>query len=202
MIKSSKSWRNEAESWLAAPCTYTTAKCLSSHVQALQVATPNCAVLFLMPHLLNGSSLTKFVVCLVLQTVLDDSAQIRSTLQGFSSVLKEMSQVCDITALQEQLIEADHQVADVQDNFTAPLSQLEHAAAVSLKLLHRCCCLSVNLPHLLLLSTCVLLVLMDLLLSRRWKPSRVKSGGWRVTWLRSRPCYRLQRLCPAPEKIA
>lgn len=99
--------------------------------------------------LLDGSSLTKFVVCLVLQTVLDDSAQIRSTLQGFSSVLEEMSQVCDTTALQEQLIEADHQVADVQDSFTAPLSQLEHAAAVSL---HRCCCLSVNLSFFTELS--------------------------------------------------
>ncbi|XP_075304834.1 nesprin-2-like isoform X3 [Odontesthes bonariensis] len=64
-----------------------------------------------------------------LQLVLDDAAQIRTTLQGFSSVLKEMSQVCDITALQEQLNEADRQVADVQDSFTAPLSQLEHAAA-------------------------------------------------------------------------
>lgn len=65
--------------------------------------------------------------------VLDDSAQIRTTLQGFSSVLKEMSQVCDITTLQEQLIEADSQVANVQDSFIAPLSQLEHAAAVSLQ---------------------------------------------------------------------
>lgn len=62
--------------------------------------------------------------------MLDDSAQIRTTLQGFSSVLQEMSQVCDITILREQLVEADRQVADVQDSFTAPLSQLEHAAAV------------------------------------------------------------------------
>ncbi|XP_013765128.1 nesprin-2-like [Pundamilia nyererei] len=98
MVKSSKSWMSEAQSWLAAPCTYTTAKCLSSHVHALQL-------------------------------VLDDSVQIRNTLQGFSSVLKEMSQVCDVTALQKQLVEADRQVADVQDSFTAPLSQLEHAAA-------------------------------------------------------------------------
>eukprot|EP00064_Thunnus_orientalis_P020647 superscaffoldBa00005798_g20789 len=97
MIKSSKSWMTEAQSWLAAPCTYTTAKCLSSHVHALKM-------------------------------VLDDSAQIRTTLQGFSSVLKEMSEVCDVTALEEQLMDADHQVAAVQDNFIAPLSQLEHAA--------------------------------------------------------------------------
>lgn len=62
--------------------------------------------------------------------VLDDSSQIRTTLQGFSTVLKEMSQVCDVTALQEQLLDADRQVAEVQDSFTAPLSQLEHAAAV------------------------------------------------------------------------
>lgn len=76
---------------------------------------------------------TNHVVHLLLQMVLDDSAQIRTTLQGFSSVLQEMSQVCDITTLQEQLVEADCQVADVQDSFTAPLSQLEHAAAVSLR---------------------------------------------------------------------
>ncbi|XP_028420858.1 nesprin-2-like isoform X1 [Perca flavescens] len=63
-----------------------------------------------------------------LQMVLDDSAQIRTTLQGFASVLKEMSQVCDVTTLQEQLDEADHQVANVQDRFNAPLSYLGHAA--------------------------------------------------------------------------
>lgn len=65
------------------------------------------------------------------QTVLDDSAQIRTTLQGFGSVLTEMSQVCDVAALREQLVEADRQVASVQESFAAPLSQLGHAAAVS-----------------------------------------------------------------------
>ncbi|KAM4723418.1 nesprin-2 [Anableps anableps] len=98
MIKSSKCWMTEAQSWLVAPCIYTTAKCLSSHVHALQI-------------------------------VLGDASQIRSMLQNFSSVLREMSQVCDVTALQDQLLEADHRVAEVQDSFTAPLSQLEHAAA-------------------------------------------------------------------------
>ncbi|KAM3595037.1 uncharacterized protein V6R79_017444 [Siganus canaliculatus] len=98
MINSSTSWMSEAQTWLAAPCSYTTAKCLSSHVQALQ-------------------------------TVLDDSTQIRTTLQGFGSVLVEMSQVCDISALQEQLAEADRRVAEVQESFRVPLSQLEHAAA-------------------------------------------------------------------------
>lgn len=70
-----------------------------------------------------------FVLCV--QRVLGDSVQIRSTLQGFGSVLKDMSQVCDTEQLQAQLLEADAQVADVQESFTAPLSQLEHAAAVS-----------------------------------------------------------------------
>lgn len=37
MIASSDSWMSEAQSWLAAPCTYTTAKCLSGRVRALQV---------------------------------------------------------------------------------------------------------------------------------------------------------------------
>lgn len=75
-----------------------------------------------------------FVLCV--QRVLDDSVQIRSTLQGFGSVLKDMSQVCDTEQLQAQLLEADAQVADVQESFTAPLSQLEHAAAVSVQ--NRC----------------------------------------------------------------
>ncbi len=51
MMKSSKSWMTEAESWLAAPCTYTTAKCLSSHVLALQVGTLNCVLSSLLPFL-------------------------------------------------------------------------------------------------------------------------------------------------------
>lgn len=39
MINSSDSWMCEAQSWLAAPCTYTTAKCLSGRVRALQVGS-------------------------------------------------------------------------------------------------------------------------------------------------------------------
>lgn len=65
------------------------------------------------------------------QRVLDDSAQIRTALQGFGSVLEEMSQVCDVTALQEQLLTADRRVAEVQERFTAPLSRLQHAVTVS-----------------------------------------------------------------------
>lgn len=38
MINSSTTWMAEAQSWLAAPNTYTTAKCLRSHVQALRVS--------------------------------------------------------------------------------------------------------------------------------------------------------------------
>lgn len=130
MIKSSKSWMVEAQSWLSTPCSYTTAKCLSSHVHALQVSKDQ--TLFDGSRLNAPTSLIIFPLCPVVQMVLDDSAQIRTTLQGFSSVLKEMSQVYDITALQEQLLEADQQVAEVQDCFTVPLSQLEHAAAVRL----------------------------------------------------------------------
>lgn len=124
MINSSKSWICDAQSWLAAPYTYTTAKCLSSHVHTLQV---RCSPPTLLPPSRHHYTLQD----VLLQMVLDDSAQIRTTLQGFGSVLQEMSQVCDIATLQEQLVEADRQVADVQDSFTAPLSQLEHAAAVS-----------------------------------------------------------------------
>lgn len=37
MINSSDSWMSEAQSWLVMPCTYTTAKCLTGRVHALQV---------------------------------------------------------------------------------------------------------------------------------------------------------------------
>ena len=62
--------------------------------------------------------------------VLDDSEQIRMTLQGFVSMLTEISPVCDITVLREQLSEADGRVAAMQLSFVTPLSQMEHAAAV------------------------------------------------------------------------
>ncbi|XP_061677287.1 nesprin-2-like isoform X2 [Syngnathoides biaculeatus] len=64
-----------------------------------------------------------------LQTALNDSEQIRTALQGFSSVLDQMSQVVEVSTLREQLLEADLQVAAVQDSFAAPLSRLERAAA-------------------------------------------------------------------------
>ncbi|XP_067242791.1 nesprin-2 isoform X14 [Chanodichthys erythropterus] len=98
MVKGSQSWISEAQSWLTTPCTYTTARCLDSHVSALQM-------------------------------VLDDSAQMRRTLQGFSSVLTEMGSVFDVSPLEEQLSNADRRVADMQHSLLGPLSQLEHAAA-------------------------------------------------------------------------
>lgn len=63
--------------------------------------------------------------------VLDDSAQIRRTLQAFESVLKEMASVCDVSGLQVELREADRRVADLQSSLLEPLKTLEHAAAVS-----------------------------------------------------------------------
>ncbi|XP_077587650.1 uncharacterized protein LOC144206512 [Stigmatopora nigra] len=63
-----------------------------------------------------------------LKTVLDDSEQIRSTLQGFAGILDQMSQVINISSLREQLLETEGQVAAVQDSFSVPLSQLEQAA--------------------------------------------------------------------------
>uniref|UniRef100_A0A9J7YPI6 Nesprin-2-like n=1 Tax=Cyprinus carpio carpio TaxID=630221 RepID=A0A9J7YPI6_CYPCA len=64
-----------------------------------------------------------------LQMVLDDSAQMRRTLQGFSSVLTEMGSVFDVSPLEEELSNADRRVADMQHSLLGPLSQLEHAAA-------------------------------------------------------------------------
>ncbi|TRY90471.1 hypothetical protein DNTS_015631 [Danionella cerebrum] len=98
MVKGSQNWISEAQSWLTTPCTYTTARCLDSHVNALQM-------------------------------VLDDSAQMRRTLQGFGGTLTEMGSVFDITPLEEQLSNADRRVSDMQHSLLGPLSQLEHAAA-------------------------------------------------------------------------
>ncbi|CAL8302957.1 unnamed protein product [Boreogadus saida] len=64
-----------------------------------------------------------------LKMVLEDSQHIRSSLQGLGGVLEGMAGVCDVTALRQQLDQADAHVADAQDSFTAPLAQLEHTAA-------------------------------------------------------------------------
>lgn len=145
MMNSADSWMAGAQSWLAAPCTYTTAKCLSSRVHALQVGQQprpsvchstalatrgRCRGFWLDFDAVHSSQLWLIGAFLAFQRVLDDSAQIRSTLQGFGSVLKEMSQVCDVTALREQLLGADSRVARVQDSFTAPLSELQQAVSV------------------------------------------------------------------------
>ncbi|KAG5285202.1 hypothetical protein AALO_G00000700 [Alosa alosa] len=66
---------------------------------------------------------------LLSKTVLDDSAQVRRTLQGFEGVLREMSEVCDVAALRDQLTAADQRVANMQTSFVGPLAQLENAAA-------------------------------------------------------------------------
>lgn len=66
--------------------------------------------------------------------VLDDSAQIRRTLQGFESVLKEMASVYDVSTLQRELYEADGCVADLQSSLLESVKTLEHAAAVSFEI--------------------------------------------------------------------
>uniref|UniRef100_A0A671L7J1 KASH domain-containing protein n=1 Tax=Sinocyclocheilus anshuiensis TaxID=1608454 RepID=A0A671L7J1_9TELE len=43
MLKGSQSWISEAQSWLTTPCTYTTARCLDSHVNALQMVLDDSA---------------------------------------------------------------------------------------------------------------------------------------------------------------
>lgn len=138
MISSAASWMGGAQSWLAAPCTYTSAKCLSSRALALQVGLSfrrwppgGAARVGLIRTPSTPGSFDYSAIFLAFQRVLDDSAQIRSTLQGFGPVLKEMSQVCRVTELQEQLLSTDSRVEEVQDSFTAPLSQLQQAVSVS-----------------------------------------------------------------------
>ncbi|KAG7466266.1 hypothetical protein MATL_G00163020 [Megalops atlanticus] len=64
-----------------------------------------------------------------LQMVLDDSEQMRRTLQGFAKVLQEISSVCDMAAQEEQLAQADQHVATMQQSIVGQLSQYQHAAA-------------------------------------------------------------------------
>ncbi|KAJ8411705.1 hypothetical protein AAFF_G00153430 [Aldrovandia affinis] len=64
-----------------------------------------------------------------LQMVLDDSAQMRRTLQGFVVVLQEVCSVCNMSALEEQLAQADQRVANMQQSIAGQLSQFQHAAA-------------------------------------------------------------------------
>ncbi|KAJ7990956.1 hypothetical protein DPEC_G00292250 [Dallia pectoralis] len=75
----------------------------------------------------TAKDLTSYIHAL--QVVLDDSQHIRVTLQGFVSVLEDISAVCDVTKQREQLAQADRHVSDMQQSFVAPLSQLQHAAA-------------------------------------------------------------------------
>ncbi|KAG5857708.1 hypothetical protein ANANG_G00022250 [Anguilla anguilla] len=63
-----------------------------------------------------------------LQMVLDDSEQMRRTLQTFVAVLQEVSSVCDMTAQEEQLAQADQRVASMQQSIAHQLSQFQHAA--------------------------------------------------------------------------
>lgn len=95
-----------------------------------------------------------------------------------------MSQVCDTEQLQTQLLDADAQVANVQESFTTPLSQLEHAASVSVLTCSWWADQTVCLTR-------------DLLPPRRkWKPSKAKSGRCRANWRRWRSCCRRRRLYP------
>ncbi|KAJ8290335.1 hypothetical protein GJAV_G00011550 [Gymnothorax javanicus] len=64
-----------------------------------------------------------------LQMVLDDSKQMRRTLQNFKLVLQEVSSVCDMTAQEEQQVQADQRVATMQQSIMGQLSQFRHAAA-------------------------------------------------------------------------
>ncbi|XP_028858074.1 nesprin-2a isoform X4 [Denticeps clupeoides] len=63
-----------------------------------------------------------------LQMVLDDSDGIKTALEAFAPMLNEISAVCDTTALQERLYQANQQVTDMQQSIMGPLAQLQHVA--------------------------------------------------------------------------
>ncbi|XP_048840966.1 nesprin-2 isoform X14 [Brienomyrus brachyistius] len=98
IMASSNSWLREAKGWLNTPCSYTSARSLSSHVHALQV-------------------------------LLEDSEQMRATLQAFTPFLKEISTVCNTMALEQRLNQADEHVASMQQSIVGPLTQLQNTAA-------------------------------------------------------------------------
>nr|XP_023668622.1 nesprin-2-like isoform X2 [Paramormyrops kingsleyae] len=98
IMASSNSWLREANGWLKTPCTYTSARSLSSHVHTLQV-------------------------------LLEDSEQMRATLQAFTPFLKEISTVCNTMTLEQRLSQADEHVASMQQSIVGPLTQLQNTAA-------------------------------------------------------------------------
>ncbi|XP_014000581.2 nesprin-2a isoform X3 [Salmo salar] len=61
-----------------------------------------------------------------LQMVLDDSERIRATLVGFGPVLGEISAVCHTTAMEDKLVQTEHQVTAMQHSIMGPLDQLLH----------------------------------------------------------------------------
>ncbi|XP_062293145.1 nesprin-2 isoform X5 [Scomber scombrus] len=99
ILYSATCWMDEAQSWLNAPCSFTTARSLQNHAKALQL-------------------------------VLDDSERIRDTLQGFRSVLAEISAVCDISIQEDRLDQNDQQVCTMQRSVLEPLKQLLQAVGM------------------------------------------------------------------------
>ncbi|KAJ8009226.1 hypothetical protein DPEC_G00086690 [Dallia pectoralis] len=63
-----------------------------------------------------------------LQMVLDDSERIRATLMGYKHVLVEISAVCHISAMEDRLVQTEHQVNTMQQNIMKPLEELLHIA--------------------------------------------------------------------------
>lgn len=70
------------------------------------------------------------ILNLELQLVLDDSERIRDTLQGFRSVLAEISAVCDISTQEDRLNHNDQHVHSMQRSILEPLKQLLLAVGV------------------------------------------------------------------------
>lgn len=63
--------------------------------------------------------------------LLEDSEQMRATLQAFTLFLKEISTVFNTMTLEQRLSQADEHIASMQQSIVGPLTQLQNITAVS-----------------------------------------------------------------------
>lgn len=65
------------------------------------------------------------------QMVLDESEGMQRSLEALGASLQEISAVCDTSTEEQNLLQIRTNISHMQSSVLEPLSQLQHAAAVS-----------------------------------------------------------------------
>ncbi|XP_061157984.1 nesprin-2 isoform X10 [Syngnathus typhle] len=124
MITSSKSWMLESQAWLATPRTYTTSKCLSEHVTALQMVLKDAAQI--------RNALESFSSVLEqMSQVVDVSAhleqraeadrQLAAVQNSFAESLSQMERAAaEVTAMETEAIKMETDVAEIKTLLCSP----------------------------------------------------------------------------------